>query len=79
MPRFEGTFEIDSKTDSHAARKILEQAYDTVREESRSVRAGTADATELLRQFETLKQEAKQSAPGRLTIVYERDADEFDD
>lgn len=79
MPRFEGSFEIDSKTDSYAARKILEQAYDTIREESRSVREGTADANKLLEEFDTLRAEARQSAPGRLSIVYERDAGEFDD
>lgn len=36
-----GSFEIDSETDSYAARRILEQVYDTIRDESRSVREGT--------------------------------------
>lgn len=78
MSRFEATFEIDSKTDSHAARRILEQAYDTIREESRSVREGSDDADELLGAFQTLRDAGKQPTPGRLTIVYERYDTEFE-
>ena len=73
MSRYDATFEIDSKTDSYAARRILEQAYDTIREESRSVREGTDDAAALLREFETLQNAARDPAAGTLTITYERD------
>ncbi|ELZ32787.1 hypothetical protein C474_05925 [Halogeometricum pallidum JCM 14848] len=72
MDRYEATFEIDSKTDSYAARRILEQAYDTIREESRSVREGSDDADVLLREFKTLRDAAKQPATGTLTVTYER-------
>ncbi|SFF76514.1 hypothetical protein SAMN04488063_0194 [Halopelagius inordinatus] len=72
MSRHEASFDIDSKTDSYAARRILEQAYDTIREESRSVREGTEDADALLREFEALRDAAKRPADGKLTITYER-------
>ncbi len=51
----EASFEIDSKTDSYAAQRLLEQVYDTIREESRSVREGTDDADKLLQEFQTLR------------------------
>lgn len=79
MSEYEATFEIDSKTDSYAARRILEQAYDTVREESRSVREGSDDASELLQEFKTLRDAAKHPTAGELTITYEQYDDEFDD
>ncbi|WP_136591164.1 hypothetical protein [Salinigranum halophilum] len=72
MSHYEASFEIDSKTDSYAARRMLEQVYDTIREESRSVQEGTDDADELLREFKTLRDAAKRPMPGRLTITYER-------
>ena len=79
MSYYEALFEIDSKTDSYAAQRLLEQAYDTIREESRSVREGTDDADELLREFQTLRDAAKRRTPGRLTITYERYDGEFED
>ncbi|QCJ46878.1 hypothetical protein [Haloprofundus sp. MHR1] len=79
MSRHEATFEIESKTDSYAARRIVERAYDTIREESRSVREGTDDAQALLREFETLRDAARRPTPGKLTIIYEQDDDEFED
>lgn len=71
MERYEATFEIESKSDSYAARRILERVYDTIREESRTVRAGTADSSELLEQFEALREIVRTPAPGRLTVTYE--------
>ena len=79
MSRYEASFEIDSKTDSYAARRILERVYDTIREESRSVRDDSDDATALLKEFKTLRDAAKQPTTGKLTITYERYDDEFDD
>lgn len=79
MSRYEASFEVDSKNDSYAVRRILEQVYDAVREESRTVRAGTGDADELLAEFETLRDAATEPSPGELRIVYERYDDEFDD
>lgn len=79
MPQYEASFAIDSKTDSYAARRILERVYDTVREESRRVRDDTDDASELLREFETLQDAVKRPTPGRLTITYEQYDDDFED
>lgn len=74
----EATFEIESKTDAYAVRKILEQTYNTVREESRTVRSESTDADELLESFKSLEEASKKHAPGRLTITYEVDEDGFD-
>jgi DNA-binding ferritin-like protein len=79
MSRYEASFKVDSKTDSYAARRMLEQVYDTIREESRSVREGTDDADELLREFKTLRDAAKRSTPGKLTITYEQYDGGFED
>ncbi|GAB6861847.1 hypothetical protein ACFR97_11055 [Haloplanus litoreus] len=79
MARYEASFEIDSKTDSYAARRILEQVYDTIREESQGGWGGSDDADELLREFRTLRDAAKRRRPGRLTITYEQADDAFED
>lgn len=79
MSRYEASFEIDSKTDSYAARRVLEQVYDTIREESQTVREESDNADELLEEFQTLKDAAKRPTPGRLTITYERYNTEFED
>ena len=79
MPRHEASFTIDSKTDSYAARRTLERVYDTIREESRSVREGTDDADELLEAFRTLRDAARRPTPGRLTVRYEQFDGEFED
>ncbi|SEO58505.1 hypothetical protein SAMN04487948_103351 [Halogranum amylolyticum] len=72
MSRYEATFEVDSKTDSYAVRRIVERLYDTVREESRKVRDGSDDASELLREFEALRDAAEQPTAGKLTVRYEQ-------
>jgi hypothetical protein len=76
MRRYEATFEIDSKTDLYAVRRILERVYDTVREESQELREGSDDGASLLREFETLRDAATEPAVGRLTITYEQDVGE---
>ncbi|MFB9807290.1 hypothetical protein ACFFQF_22865 [Haladaptatus pallidirubidus] len=79
MSHYEASFEIDSKTDSYAARRILERVYDTIREESQNVRERTDDADELMREFQVLRDAAKRPTPGRLTITYEQYDGEFED
>ena len=78
MSSYEASFEIDSKTDSYAARRILEQVYDTIREESRSVREWSEDGDELLEEFQMLRDAARDQTSGRLTITYEQYDDDFD-
>jgi hypothetical protein len=75
MRRYEATFEIESKTDSYAVRRILERVYDTIREESQKVREGSDDASTLLNEFRTLRDAAAEPATGKLTITYERSDD----
>jgi hypothetical protein len=78
MDRYEATFEIDSRPDADAARRILAGVYDAVREESRSVGDGSGDATDALAAFEALREAAREPAAGRLTVTYERDDGGFD-
>lgn len=78
MSRYEASFEIGSKTDSDAVQRVLERVYDTIREE-RSVREGSNDAEELLREFQTLRDAAERRTPGRLTVTYERYDAGFED
>lgn len=79
VSRYQASFEINSKNDSYAVRRILEKVYDTVREESRTIRENADDATALLQEFETLRDAAQEPSPGELRIVYERHDDDFDD
>ncbi|ELZ90129.1 hypothetical protein C440_17031 [Haloferax mucosum ATCC BAA-1512] len=78
MSNYEASFEIESKADSNATRRILEHAYDTIREESRTVREETEDASELLGSFRALRDAARSPSPGRLTITYQPFDGEFD-
>lgn len=77
MSPYEASFEIKTKADSYATRRILEQVYDTFREEVKRVRNGSADGSELLQEFETLRDAAKHPTPGKLTITYEQYEDDF--
>ncbi|AUX10697.1 hypothetical protein AArcSl_3090 [Halalkaliarchaeum desulfuricum] len=79
MTRYEASFEIDSKSDSYAARRILERTYDTIREESRSFRGDSDAASALLEEFETLRDAVKKPSPGRLVITYEQYDEDFDE
>ena len=79
MATYEASFEIDSRSDSHAARRILEQVYDTVREESRTLGTDSEDTTVLLREFESLLDGVKPPSPGRLTITVEQHDGGFED
>jgi uncharacterized protein YyaL (SSP411 family) len=79
MTRYEATFQVDSKNDSYAVRQMLESVHDVIREESRTVRDGSEDASALLQEFRSLRDAAKEPSPGELTIVYEQYDDEFDE
>ncbi|ELZ80312.1 hypothetical protein KU306_03775 [Haloferax larsenii] len=78
MSNHEAAFEIESPADATATRRILAHAYDTIREESRTVREGTEDATELLDSFQELRDAVQSQSPGRLTITYHSFDEEFD-
>jgi hypothetical protein len=78
MSRYVATFEIDSKTDSYAARRTLERVYDTIREESSSGRQDSDETSELLDSFKALRDAARRPTAGKLTITYEQYDDEFE-
>jgi hypothetical protein len=78
MEDHRATFEIDSKTDAHAVERLLDRLYDSVREESRTVRADTEDSTATLAEFESVREAARRPRPGRLTVVLEQRDEPFE-
>jgi hypothetical protein len=78
MDRYEATFEVESKTDAHAVERLVNRLYDMLREESRTIRTGSADSTEMLEQFKAIRDATRRSTPGKLTIVYESKNEEFE-
>ena len=78
MDEYTATFEIESKTDAFAVERLMDRLYDAVREESRSVRDGSADARGMLTEFETIRDAARRHGPGRLRVVYEVSNEDFD-
>jgi uncharacterized membrane protein len=78
MEEHEATFPIKSRADAHAVERLLAGLYDSVREESRTVREGTTDATETLEDFGALRDAARRVAPGRLTVVLEQRDEPFE-
>ena len=79
MVTHEATFEISSKTDAYAVEKLLKQLHDVLREETRTVRDGTSDSTQMLEQFATLTDVARNPTPGTLTVVYEQEDGPFEE
>ena len=77
MDRHEATFSIETKTDAYAVERLLNRLYDSLREESRTLREGTGDSTEMLAEFEAVRDAASRRVPGELTIVYEQRDEEF--
>lgn len=72
MPGREATFEIESRDDAEAVRRLLERLHDVLREETRSVYDGDDGASDALREFEALRDAAREPSAGRLTVTYER-------
>ncbi|WP_224449687.1 hypothetical protein [Haloprofundus salilacus] len=79
MSRYEATFDINSKSDANAVRRLIDRMYDTLREESREIYQGDTSSNETLEQFKTLREAARRQSPGTLTIVYEQADESFDD
>lgn len=78
MDEYTATFEIESKADARAVERLLGRLYDSVREESRTVRDETGDSTATLAQFEALREAAGDGKPGRLTVTLERREESFE-
>lgn len=79
MEEYEATFEVESKPDAHAVERLLDRLYDSLREESLTVRDGTGDSTEMLEQFATVRDAARDPAPATLTVTYERKSESFEE
>ncbi|MGA9400702.1 hypothetical protein [Haladaptatus sp.] len=79
MDEYEATFEITSKDDAHAVERLLNRLYDSLREESRTIRAGTDDSTEMLERFESLRNTAQRQRPGKLKVVFEQRDEPFEE
>jgi C4-type Zn-finger protein len=79
MTEYEAGFEIESKADAYAVEGVLTRLYDTIREETRTVREETTDSTEMLDQFATIHDVAQDPSPGRSTVIYEREDEPFEE
>ena len=71
-------FEVESKTDANAVERLMAQLYDSLREESRTVRDGSSDSTEMLAQFRTIRDATRTPTAGTLTVTYEARTEEFE-
>lgn len=78
MEEYKATFEAESKRDAYAVERSLNRVYDSLREESRTVREGTSDSTEMLEQFKTARDAARSRTPGKLTVIYEQQDEPFE-
>ena len=78
MDEYTAVFDIDSKTDAYAVERLMNRLYDSLREESRTLREGSNDSTEMLEQFKTIRDATQRPTPGKLTVIYESQDEEFD-
>jgi len=79
MDEYEATFEVDSKSDAYAVERLMSQVYDSLREESRTVREGSSDSTQMIAEFEAIREAARQPKPGRLTVKFVQRDEEFEE
>jgi len=77
MQKYEATFGVESKRDALAVERLMNRLYDTLREESRTNQEGTEVSTEMLSEFEAIRDAARRTRPGRLTVDYEQRDGEF--
>lgn len=78
MSQYEATFEIDAKADAQVVRTLAERVYDTVREETREVSGGEPGQSEMLREFEAIREATGRLKPGKLTVRLEQYDEQFD-
>ena len=78
MDQHTAVFEIDSKSDAYAVERLMNGLYDSLREESRTLRNGSDDSTKMLEQFKTIRDAVARPTPGKLTVRYESRGEEFD-
>jgi predicted trehalose synthase len=78
MNEYKAVFEIDSKTDAYAVERLMNRMYNSLREESRTLRDGSNDSTEMLEQFEAIRDATRRPTRGRVTVIYESRDEEFE-
>lgn len=78
MDEYTAVFEIDSVSDAYAVERLMNGLYDSVREESRTLRDGANDSTEMLEQFKAIRDAVQIPKPGKLTVTYEFRDEEFE-
>lgn len=78
MDEYKAVFEIESKSDAHAVERLMNRVYDSLREESRTLREESGDSTEMLEKFETIRDAARKPTPGKVTVIYESRDEEFE-
>ena len=78
MDTYEASFEINSRTDAYAVERLVEQLYDALREESRTLREGSDDSRDMLTNFEEILDATKKHKPGTLTVIYKQSNEGFD-
>jgi len=78
MDEHTAVFEINSKSDAYAVERLMNRLYDSLREESRTLRKESNDSTEMLEQFETIRDAVQRPTPGKLTVIYEFQEEEFE-
>lgn len=76
MSTYEATFAIDSRSDAEAVRIIAERAHNALREELMDI--DDSGPHEMLAAFEAIRDAARESRKGTLTIRYEQRDESFD-
>lgn len=79
MDEYTAVFEVDSKSDAYAVERLMNGLYDSLREESRTLRKGSNDSTEMLSEFKAIRDAVQRPTPGKLTVIYESHGGEFED
>lgn len=78
MDEYTAVFEVDSKSDAYAVERLMNGLYDSVREESRTLRKGSKDSSEMLEQFKAIRDAVQRPTSGKLTVTWER-GEEFEE
>ncbi|WP_266082444.1 hypothetical protein [Haladaptatus caseinilyticus] len=79
MSHYEAVFEIKSKSDAEAIRRLAERIYDALREETREIYGDEDKSTEILETFEAIRDATRHPTPGTLTIHYHQHDETFED
>lgn len=79
MAHYEAIFEVESRADADAVRRLLERTYDTLREETHEVYGDVSGQSEMLDEFEAIRDATRRSRPGRLVVRYDQHDEPFED